>query len=651
MANHISVLEPFFHYNGETGELSRDKKPKGNWLNKCKDVRLVRGYVLKASCKNRKSEFKSTILELSEKEVSNAIGPHALRVAGEEDKNNLLTKAIQIALPAKAITALDAFIGNNDGCLVRQSSNFSRSAEDIVLYRGTLLLASLPLEKKNNSISLCCVLLEEAELACLIDAEEKEKEWKRTLEQKAKDEAAMTAPPQPLEEDADSMKPKLLLCCIPIKPKVKEKLKHPIHHHSIRKEKSMISDKTPILNKPDTEVALSNEPIIEIGTPKVPPMHREALDRTIRQIAQAASSETWDPSWRRIGSSDGLAWSMKDNGKMLMVRGTVRAPARAVFEYIWSDDASNFLFVEPRVESLKTIESDLDGSGHTKTQSRQYSLEWSESFGSDQNVDSIVLRHYHVHSDGTIFIIELGETFTGGIVIAPLQEDKFTCNVAWVEKPNEKNEINQKLSPWASNRYSALKSKLLGDRLLCLARYGLSKAPYSDFESIITRGAVVNYNGSSGASVNPSKSSGTSLMKEKMREFNEISAQNHHSAESWALIEGQVKDALQLVESVIPEKKQSYRTEFHAFSKVMEEFLASPRARRLRNQQYPFDCIMMWVVTALPTEESWVEVLAEQLSMRNVEAQSAFRRVDDNPENNNRISQIMSRNRERLPSL
>lgn len=348
-----------------------------------------------------------------------------------------------------------------------------------------------------------------------------------------------------------------------------------------------------------------------------------------------------------------------------MVRGTIRAPARSVFEYLWNDDNMNLLAIEPRLAEVRMIEKDLDGTGHTKTQLRKLSPEWAFACGvADEQdmIDSTVLRHYHVHPDGTVFVVELGGTSTGGIVISPVQGDEYACHVAWVESainPTARKgeaSLQERLAPWAASRLGAMNAKLLGDRLHHLSKFGLSRVPYSDFDSALGRGAVVNHNGSSGSTVKQSKSSSSNLVKEKMREFDELTVTTHNlSKETRDMIESQVRNVLELVTAAIPEERKRYRAPLSSLRELLLDFLASPRSLRLRTgAQYPFDCIMMWLLTSLPTEEAWVEGLAEQIAMRNVEAQTTFGRrgeATNDASNFNRISQIMSRDRERPPSL
>jgi hypothetical protein len=671
--NHLSVLDPFFYDND--GDLVRDKNPKGGWLSRAKDARLARGYVLRATCRRRFLGWRSSILELSEREVSDAIGPHAIRIAREEEKDALYTKPVQLPLSHKNLQALDAFVGNDDGMLVRQATDFSKSCSDVTLSRATLLIASMP--RSDNNITLTIVVLEENELAALKAAAEKEQEWKKQMDEKARNGATGLSNESnkdinlKLESEPEQIShTNLLFCCFPKKNKAKSK-------HTGKKDDSGSSQpRTSTTNRLSPAASTVNGTTnankipahVEIGVPSIPPMHRDAVDRTVRQIAQAASSESWDPSWRRIGASDGLTWLLKDGSRMIMVRGTIRAPARSVFEYIWSDDNNNMLSIEPRLCELRTVERDLDGTGHTKTQYRKVSPEWAYACGIEDEedmIDTAFLRHYHVHPDGTIFIVELGSSTVGGVVIAPVQEDEYSCHVACVETPilsklvaessSGSSSTKERLAPWASSRLGAINAKLLGDRLHFLSKYGLSKAPYNDFDAAIRRGQVVNHNGSSGVSVPKSQSSGTSLMKEKMREFDELAVtHSQQSADARQLVESQVKTVIDLVASSIPEERKRYRNAFTTLGDMLTGMLDSPRGGRLRNgAQYPFDCITMWLLTSLPTQESWVEVLVEQIAMRNVEAQTTFgRRVETaNDVSNNRISQIMSRDRERPPSL
>ncbi|KAH9255110.1 hypothetical protein BASA81_006869 [Batrachochytrium salamandrivorans] len=631
----LSVLDAHFHDNG-LGELVRDQTPRGGWVARAKDMRLVRAYILKATCKRRFLGWRTSFLELSEREISDFVGPQAVRLVHDKEEElgdeSLLSGAIDLPLQKNTMQALDAIVGNDDGALMRQGKDFSYSCSEVALCRATLLLASLPVAS-TGAMTLCVVLLEEKELKALRLAEEK---WKKEQLEAAAALAALAAVPKQAPtvtfEDAPIIavaaahplkKPSLFACCFPAKPTAARPgpaaTKALVTKQSFAKP--IETAKSSLGLDPAGNSSVRTRRVLVIGTPPpLPPMHREMVDRVIAQIGSAASSDTYDASWKRVGSLDGLTWLMKDAGKVFMVRGTIKAPARSVFECLWSQEES-LIEIEPRILAISAVRA--EETNQLRFYSRTFGKEWQVATGqtTGNNAEQI-LKHYYVHADGTVFIAEISPTSSGGVVISPATQD--TCHVAWVELNDQSAASSRNLAPWAHSRLGSIQTKMLGDRLHNLRQFGLASA---NFELATRLGSVVNQNGTSDGE--DGFHFHTADLTQQMRE-REIHIMANRQKGDLTVVVAQVNKALEFVS----------------------------RLGLLKNgAQYPFDCLMMWLLTTLPTQESWVEALAEQLSMKNVEAQSAYgRQGAHGAEPGSRISQILktpndATRDQRLPSL
>lgn len=661
----LSVLDAHFHDNG-LGELVRDQTPRGGWVARAKDMRLVRAYILKATCKRRFLGWRTSFLELSEREISDFVGPQAVRSVRDKEEElgdeSLFSGAVDLPLQKNTMQALDAIVGNDDGALMRQGKDFSYSCSEVALCRATLLLASLPVAS-TGAMTLCVVLLEDKELKALRLAEDK---WKKEQAEAAAALAAATAAaskpaPTVTFEDAPvvpapaaarpSKKPSLFACCFPAKPNVAQPgPKTLVTKQSFAKPVETAKSSLGLDPAGNNNGNVRTRRVLVIGTPPaLPPMHREVVDRTIAQIGSAASSDTYDASWKRVGSLDGLTWLMKDAGKVLMVRGTIKAPARSVFECLWFREES-LVEIEPRILAVSAVRA--EEANQLRFYSKTFGSEWQAAAGQTAggSADQI-LKHYHVHADGTVFIAEVSPTSSGGVVISPATQD--TCHVAWVELHDQSAASTRGLAPWAHSRLGSIQTKMLGDRLHNLRQFGLASA---NFELATRLGSVVNQNGTSDGE-DGFHSPGAADLTQQMRE-REIHIMANRQKGDPSVVAAQVNKALEFVLRSIPEERQRYRTTFLDFSAVLGEFLRSPRMALLKNgAQYPFDCLMMWLLTTLPTQESWVEALAEQLSMKNMEAQSAYGRLEAHgAEPGTRISQILKTPNDvtrdqRVPSL
>jgi uncharacterized membrane protein YgcG len=291
-----------------------------------------------------------------------------------------------------------------------------------------------------------------------------------------------------------------------------------------------------------------------------------------------------------------------------MARGTVKAPARAGFEFAWFDDEKR-LRVDPRVASIRTVDNNVAGSeGHCKVQIVTYG---QELVGEDV-AEHVVLKAYQVHPDGTIFVCDVGGTrrdLRGGVVIAPVLDDpsSTSCHMAWIEVVANSTSHGAAVAAWASKRLSFAQGKMMAEVVRRMSRLVLNKI---DVAAIVRRGAVVNCDGVSGGSEIYIASTSDDVMERKKREHDGMGMESKIQS---------VQLVLDFVKENLPEGRANVRAELADFSRLLLVDAFKRQAVRECSASYPYDALMHFILLNFPTEEAWVEELVEQVSMRVVE--------------------------------